>query len=282
MADKIRSIQDRLRNIAKKKNLDFVFILRLYFHERILYRLSVSKYKSSFILKGGLLLSVFNISSFRPTKDIDLLGKNMKAEENELLNIFEEILSPDPDLSEVDGITFKSDSMSVTKIREDNVYEGLRISVTGFLGNIKDKITIDIGFGDIITPRPLKIEYPVFLNDNPVHLYAYNYESIIAEKIEACCKLGFLTSRMKDFFDIMFLLKNKKIDFVVLEKAINTTFKQRHTSKKLYETLLQSDFIKEKEQGWKRFLAKIKNTEKISFNEVMLFIDSKIRKIFHG
>jgi len=73
MADKIKAIQDRLRNIAKKKNLDFTFILRLYFHERILYRLSVSKYKLSFILKGGLLLSVFNISSFRPTKDIDLL-----------------------------------------------------------------------------------------------------------------------------------------------------------------------------------------------------------------
>lgn len=277
MMDKIRSIRDKLRNIAVKQNVDFVFILRLYFQERILYRLSISRYKSSFILKGGLLLSVFNVSSFRPTKDIDLLGRDMESVEEDLLNVFKEILSPD--LSGFDGIVFKTESMSVARIMENNVYEGLRISVTGFLGNIRDKITIDIGFGDVITPGPLKIDYPAFLND-PVNLLAYNYESIIAEKIEACCKLGFLTSRMKDFFDIMFLLKNRDIDFAVLENAVNATFKQRHTPKDSYKTLLKNDFIKEKERDWKRFLAKIKHGEKISFSEAIMFIDSKIGGMF--
>ncbi|MCK4796606.1 MAG: nucleotidyl transferase AbiEii/AbiGii toxin family protein [Spirochaetes bacterium] len=275
----IKSIQDRLRNIAKKLNIDFSFILRLYFHERILYRISISKYKTSFILKGGLLLTIFNISSFRPTKDVDLLGKNVSGNEQEILNIFKKILSAD--MLKIDGILFNIKSMTITKIREDNIYEGLRLSMNGSLGNIKEKITIDIGFGDIITPNPLMIEYPAFLENKPIKLFAYNYETVIAEKIEACCKLGFLTSRMKDFYDILFLLRNKDINYTVMEKAINTTFKQRETSKNLYTTILNNDFIKEKQRHWASFLSKIKHDEKITFEKVINFIDKKIGKIFN-
>lgn len=276
--DNIKSIQDRLRNTAKKLNKDFSFILKLYFQERFLYRVSISKYNKSFILKGGLLLTVFNISSFRPTKDVDFLGKDISDDENEMLNIFKEILSVD--LSEPDGILFDLQKMTIAKIREDNMYEGLRLSIKAALGNINETVKTDIGFGDVVTPKPVKIEYPTFLDNAPVKLFAYNYESIIAEKMEACCKLGFLTSRMKDLYDIMFLLNNKDIDYVVLEKAINATFKRRETSKDLYATILNKDFINEKEQHWERFLSKVKDNEKIGFEKVIKIINDKIGYIF--
>ena len=274
----IKSIQDRLRNIAKKLNKNFNLILKLYFHERLLYRVSISDYKNCFILKGGLLLTIFNINSFRQTKDIDFLGKNLSGDENDTLNKFKEILLDD--LSNIDGVQFHTDLMTIERIREDNIYEGLRLKISGRLGNIKDIITVDIGFGDIVTPKPLEIEYPVFLENKPIVLNAYNSETVIAEKLEACCKLGYLTSRMKDFYDIMFLLKNKKIDFAVLEKAINTTFKHRETSKNLYITILNNDFIKEKQKHWVSFLSKIRHNEKVTFEEVINFIDKKIGKIF--
>jgi len=133
-------------------------------------------------------------------------------------------------------------------IKEGADYEGVRIKIEVTLGSIRQKIIIDIGFGDKVTPKPYKLKYPVLLDNNIPLIYAYNNESIIAEKIEAICKLGFLTSRMKDFYDILFLFDNYKIDKTILQKAIDSTFKNRETDKKLFQSLLKDELWVEHEK----------------------------------
>lgn len=278
MTNNIASIQEKLKNKAKKLGTDYNFILLLYFQERFLYRLSISKYKNNFILKGGLLLSAFNINEFRPTKDIDLSGQKIRNDINILKEVFKEIIQTPINID--DGVDFQNESIETEIIKENDEYQGLRIKITGTLGKIKQKLFIDIGFGDIIIPDSEIIKYPTLLETPYIVIYGYNVETVISEKLEAICKLGILTSRMKDFYDIVFLIENKKIDTEILNEAISKIFSNRNTDKNLFKDILKKEFIDSKNDMWIQFLKRIKSKEQYSFKDVIKKIELYFIKYF--
>lgn len=185
MAREIRdigaSVRARLLALAQRKGTDFQLILTRYALERLLYRLSRSKYRDRFILKGAMLFMVWMDDPFRPTRDLDLLG--FGEQDIELLAaIFREIFILDV---EDDGVRFGTENLNVEAIREDNNYGGLRVATTATIARARVPIRIDIGFGDAITPGTHDIEYPALLDAPPPRLRAYPKETVIAEKFEA-------------------------------------------------------------------------------------------------
>jgi len=201
------SIQGRLLNLAKAEGKDFVLISRLYMQEGVLRRIGLSEYAGSFCLKGGLLL--YSISGFtsRPTQDIDLLGSNIPHEEAKIRDILKEILS----IQVEDGLLFSTATMTLQDIIEGADYYGQRLKVECRLGTIRTNLKLDIGFGDVIYPRPLQMDYPALLEAQSFKIYVYSLESVIAEKFDAMIVLDARNSRMKDFYDIYNLLTKHDI-----------------------------------------------------------------------
>ncbi|WP_319549577.1 nucleotidyl transferase AbiEii/AbiGii toxin family protein [Desulfogranum marinum] len=193
--NKAASVRQRLLNRARSDKRPFNELLQYYAMERFLYRLSQSFSSDRFILKGALLLRVWDAPEFRPTMDIDMLGKTSN-EEAAILALFNNILLVPV---EEDGLFFDTGSLQSERITEDADYEGIRIRFKGALDTARVNMQIDIGFGDIVFPKPEEAELPTMLDFPAPKLLCYSRESAIAEKFEAMIKLGFLNSRMKDF-----------------------------------------------------------------------------------
>lgn len=226
-----------------------------YIQEGFLARLAVSAYVNQFILKGGFLLLAYNVQKARPTKDIDFLGVDTSNEQRGLVRIIKEISS----IELPDGLTFATDSIRSEKITEEADYEGIRIKVTSRIGSAQNRIRIDIGFGDIVIPQPLQMDYPTLLGAGRAKALVYSKETTIAEKFEAIVKFAAFNSRMKDFFDIVFLSREFDFEGEVLQRAIRTTFGQRGTSIQAALDLLESDIAERKsfEQMWRAFLNRL-------------------------
>jgi predicted nucleotidyltransferase component of viral defense system len=208
MKNSVTSIQARLRNLAQVDGKNYQLILIRYFQERLIYRLSVSNYIDNFCLKGGTLLYALEQEKSRPTLDIDFLGLKMSPEQSHLKEVFSEICQKDDDQ---DGVIFNLDSLVTSEISKEGKYSGVRIKVEALLGTMRQTLQIDIGFGDIVTPRPIFMVYPTLLLMNQPHIWAYSIESVIAEKFEAMIDLAETNSRMKDFYDVFHLLKAQNL-----------------------------------------------------------------------
>jgi len=159
------SIRSRLKNIADYERKPFDFILMLYFAERLLFRMSISRYSEKFVLKGGLLLYLIMNEKARATKDIDLLAREISGNPDTLRNIFTDISVIPFD----DAVVYDPNSITAERIKEDAEYEGVRIKINARLGNIQKSLQFDIGFGDVILPKPETLEYPTLLDmDSPI------------------------------------------------------------------------------------------------------------------
>ena len=271
------SVRARLLNLAKKENINFNQILLLYMQERLLYRLSVSKYKNKFFLKGGvLILSVTNFKT-RPTKDLDFLVKNISNDLDYIQNIFKEICKIECN----DGVSFNSDNIKVENITEGAEYEGVRIKIETFLGDARKLLQLDLGFGDVITPKSKNLEYPVLLNQETPEINAYSLESVIAEKFEAMIKLSMINSRMKDFYDLYIISENNSFDGRVLQEAIFNTLQRRATSLKKNPLIFTEEFIKNerKKTMWENYLKRIGKKD-IKFENVMERIDKFLSPVY--
>lgn len=218
------SVRARLLTIAKERGQTFDLLLTRYVLERFLYRLSTSKHKDSFVLKGAMLVTTWLDNAHRPTRDVDLLGFGSSQPEG-ILAIFEEICAIDAD----DGVTFDAKALKIDRNREDLAYGGLRVATDASVGGAKIRVVIDIGFGDAVEPGLNEIELPVLLDLPAPKLRAYAMETVIAEKFQAMVQLGRANSRMKDFYDIWFLAKTFTFEDDRLARAIAATFKRRDT-----------------------------------------------------
>ncbi|MEK0313894.1 nucleotidyl transferase AbiEii/AbiGii toxin family protein [Cohnella sp. 56] len=247
------SVSERLKNIARKSGKAFDSLLLLYFQERFLYRLSISDFKDHFILKGGLFLYSQTGFKSRPTRDIDFLAKKLPNELEDLRNSFVNICSIEVP---IDGIVYLKDEMSIERIKEDQVYEGVRVKVTAMLGRIRKVLQFDIGFGDVVIPKPQIIDYPVLLNMEMPRIQAYSKESVISEKFEAMISLSVMNSRMKDFYDIYSLLIAENYDGRVLHKAVLETFQRRGTIVEKNHPLFFKEFAADigRIKQWNAFL----------------------------
>ncbi len=220
------SVRAWLLNLAKERNQSYELLLTRYANERLLYRLSTTKYRERFVLKGAMLMTAwFDDQRFRPTRDLDLLGSG-NSDPEAILVVFREICGIELD----DGVVFDTEGLSVDFIREEQEYGGLRIKTTAIIGGARIRIVIDIGFGDAIEPGTTELELPVLLDLPPPRLRAYARETVIAEKFQAMVALGRANSRMKDFFDIRLLSGTYQFEGDALARAIVATFGRRKTA----------------------------------------------------
>lgn len=249
------SVRQRLYNLRSERYADFQFLLTRYALERFLYRLSKSRYAERFVLKGALLFLIWTDAPHRPTKDLDLLcfGESSAHHLNKAIT---EICQTDV---EQDGLAFDTSNIAISEIREDQEYEGQRIKLMVLLGNIRIPLQIDIAFGDVITPGSEKRKFPVLLELSPAYIQAYPKETVIAEKLQAAVRLGMQNSRMKDFYDLLWLSRLFTFDGGLLVEAIRATFKRRKTDLPENTPLfLTGDFAADhvKQVQWRAFLKK--------------------------
>lgn len=174
------SIRSRLLNVAKREGVFFQTILSRYFHERLLYRIANSQFCRQFYLKGRALMYAFNTFAARPTLDIDLLGVNIDNSQSNIISTFKIICEADYG----DGVTFDTNKINASSITEFKDYVGVRLTIPVQMDTIRQRISIDIGFGDVVTPGPIRIDYPRLINDLPcASLFAYPIETLFAEKL---------------------------------------------------------------------------------------------------
>ncbi|ARB92136.1 TPA: nucleotidyl transferase AbiEii/AbiGii toxin family protein [Legionella pneumophila] len=260
------SIRQRLLNHSKTYQKPFNEILQYYAMERFLYRLSLSQHKNKFILKGALMLRVWNAPESRPTMDIDMLGKTSNDEIN-IVQQMKEILSVNvPE----DGLAFDVTTLQAERIKEDADYHGIRILFKGNLDTAKIHMQIDIGFGDVVHPVPKKSFMPTILDLPAPELLTYSRETAIAEKFEAIIKLGSLNSRMKDFYDIWMLSRQFDFNGKELSEAIRLTFENRNTVLSDDIEAFSNQFIQLKQTQWLAFTKRLKQEYvPIQFQEII-------------
>jgi predicted nucleotidyltransferase component of viral defense system len=169
-----------------------------------------------------------------------------------------------------------------SEISKDAQYSGVRVKIEAYLGSIRQILQIDIGFGDIVTPRPIFMVYPTLLDMNMPHIWAYSIETVIAEKFEAMIDLAETNSRMKDFYDVFHLLKSPNLDINILKEAIIQTFQRRQTSYQNLHPLFNIEFAIDAKRiiQWSAFLRKSKLNETIDFQEVMKSIKEHLLPIY--
>jgi len=248
------SVHQRLLNKSKESARPFNELFQYYAIERFLYRLSRSSYADKFILKGALMLMVWEVPAFRSTMDIDMLGK-MKNSTDAIIAMVREVCLQEV---EPDGIVFDPNSIRGQFITEEADYEGVRIHFRGSLDNARITIQLDVGFGDIVIPSPELMAYPTILDLPAPQIRGYSKESTIAEKFEAMVRLGIMNSRMKDFWDIRLLSRRFDFDGKTLAAAITETFAARHTAIPPDPVAFTQAFIwdRTKQSQWKAFLRK--------------------------
>jgi len=262
------SIRARLTNIAKETKRDFDAILLQYFQERFLYRLSISPYRSAFVLKGALLFLVYEMPFFRPTKDVDFLVRSRSKDMRTIKGMIQDIARVDVR----DGVRFFPESVSLESVMEDADYEGIRVKILGGLDKARKTLQIDIAFGDVLVAGPVEMEFPLLLDDQPApRLKVYSSESAIAEKFQSLVKLNILTSRMKDIYDILFLASHQPFQMHLLRSAIVKTFNRRGTPIEERRYIFTREFksSKEKQTQWTAFLKRSRLESYRTFDEAI-------------
>jgi len=272
------SVKEKLRNISTQSEREFQSVVSQYVQERFLYRLSESIYSNNLILKGALLFIAHDISRNRPTRDIDFLGSKIPNEIKDLVEVIKEILI----IKTEDGLRFDSESVEAENITEDGDYKGVRIKFYAFLENSRERMQLDIGFGDMITAGPVEIEFPTLLDFPAPKLKVYSIETAIAEKFEAIVSLQLQTSRMKDFYDIQFFAKHYDFKKDILIKAIKTTFNNRSTDLALNKIIFEDKFKNDENFQilWSAFLDRNKLEKDKTFFEAVSRIQSFIQPVF--
>ena len=268
-------LKDKLRNISKKRNVDFNTLLRLYMYDRFIERLSKSKYRDNFILKGGFYLStLFGIEN-RTTMDIDVAFRNANFNEETIIKIMKEIVSIELDDSA------KLSYLGILPIRDEDEYGGFRVDIQVGIENIKENFHIDIATGDPITPKEIIYKYkPVLINKN-INLWAYNIETVLAEKIETILSRVELNGRMRDFYDV-YLIYTKDWNNINKEhfrKAINKTFYKREYNGNPLETI---EIIKNSEllrSRWKNYQIRFDYAKDIDFDDILNYMEKMIEQV---
>ena len=224
-------LKGQIKSFAKKRNLQPQEVLQMYLFERVLERLSVSKYSKNFILKGGLLISsMFGVEE-RTTMDMDTTASGIDMSEDEIKRIIGEIISIDVG----DGIVF--DFSKIGPIREDGDYNNFRVCFVARYGKIASEMKIDITTDDVITPGAIDYSYKTILDGDIISVKAYNRETIVAEKYETVIRRNIGNTRARDFYDLymFYNLYKDDIDYEVLKKAVKNTSEKRGSEDELRE-----------------------------------------------
>ena len=234
-------LKNKIKKRAKEIGAQPQELMQMYFFERLLYRISISRYKFNFILKGGLLLSAIIGDERRTTSDMDTMIKGIDIESDELLKIIQEIINIETD----DNISFEVEKTK--DIRVDDIYGGVNVKLIAKKDGLIVPLFIDITTKDPITPKEIEFKYKSLFDDTYIKIMAFNKETIIAEKFETLIKDTETNTRAKDFYDLYIIIKDywNDLDKTNLIKAIQNTCKRRDSLYILDEIEERFDFIKE-------------------------------------
>ena len=221
---KAMSLKAKIRNIAKQKNIPAQVILQNYMFERLLVRLSASEYKEKFVLKGGMLVAAIVGLDNRATMDLDTTLKNLPLTPDAIRSALEQICA----ISLDDGVVFEIGTIS--PIREDDIYGGYRVMLNARFDTLLTPMSIDVSTGDAITPHAVQYNFSEIFNDEKSYeLWAYNIETVMAEKVETILRRGVFNTRPRDFYDAYILTTTQKFDKAVFAEALSATAKHRGT-----------------------------------------------------
>jgi len=233
MINTAKQLKDLIRNLSKKKAADAQILMRNYMMERFLERMSASTYQDKFILKGGMLVAAMVGLDARATMDIDATIKGADVNVEAVERIMVDIISVPLE----DGVEFRIKQIS--EIMDESEYPGARVSMETEFDGVRTPLKIDISTGDVITPREVQYSFKLMLEERVIHVWAYNLETVLAEKLETVIARNLTNTRMRDFYDIHILLKLYKnsLNFQILGEALQATAKKRETERYLSDAV---------------------------------------------
>lgn len=261
-------LKGAIRNIAKEKNLKPQEVLQMFLFERILERLSLSKYKDNFILKGGLLISSMIGIEGRSTLDMDTTVRGIPMEEEHIREVILELIQMDVG----DGIQFTLKKMEA--IREADAYNNFRVHINASYGKIDAPMKMDITTGDIITPAAISYFYQFLFKDKSVPIMAYSIETILAEKYETIIRRNIGNTRARDFYDLYVLFKSRyeEIRMPIFKMAVENTARKRGSMEEIAEWIEICEEIKQEsalEKLWINYQKENQYATDISFIDVV-------------
>lgn len=221
-------LKAKVRNLSGSDSQKAQTLIRNFIMERFLERISLSRYRNNFILKGGMLVaSIVGLDS-RATMDIDTTVKALNLSKENAVGIVEDIIAVDVP----DGIVFRI--TKVTDIMEEHDYPGVRMMMEATLDNMRQAIKVDISTGDVITPMAVEYSYNLMFEDRSILLWSYNIETLLAEKLETIMARGTANTRMRDFYDIHVISRQQTYDADVLRQAFYATSEKRMTTDQIH------------------------------------------------
>ena len=267
-SSKAASVRQRLLNRARADGDDFQVLLTRYVLERFLYRLGQSEHHDRFVVKGAMLFVLWEGDLHRTTRDLDLLGSGPSG----IADVEQDVRDILAIEVEDDGVIFAPETVQGGLIREEQEYEGVRVTAEARLGNARVRLKVDVGFGDAVTPDAEEATFPTLLDSPPPVLWVYPKETVVAEKLQAMVSLGILNSRMKDFYDLWHLAQRDAFEGPALTEAVRATFDRRETPIPDAAPLALSDgFALDavKQTQWRAFVRRGRVNDEAALSEVI-------------
>ena len=273
-----RQLRDLIKNKANELNTSPQLLLKRYFMEQMLERISRSDYSTQFILKGGMLIASIIGEGLRTTRDIDVTLKNIKLDKRGISTIFEKIIEIDLN----DKLDFTM--ISVEDIHEEFEYPGVRVTFEVRMEEIRDSFKVDMTTGDAITPKEIEYGYAKILEDKQIFIFCYPVETILAEKIESIISKNLICTRMRDFYDVYMIEKlySKKLKKEILKEAFVNTIEKRNSTeyfKDVGNISTALDSSKTFQNLWKNYANKNPYVGKISFEDTIVSIKTLIQRV---
>ena len=261
------SLKARIRNIAKQKSIPAQVILQNYMFERLLVRLSASSYREKFVLKGGMLVAAIVGLDNRATMDMDTTLKNLPLTPEAIQSALSDICA----ISFDDGVTFEVGT--IFPIREDDIYGGYRVMLTARFDTLLTPLSIDISTGDAITPHAVRYSFAEIFDDNRSYeVWAYNVETVLAEKVETILRRGVFNTRPRDFYDAYILSTTQEFDRAVFADALRATADHRGTAKQIADVPLIFRNIEESSElrtMWEKYRKQFAYAANIEYSMIM-------------
>ena len=261
------SLKAKIRNIAKQKNIPAQVILQNYMFERLLVRLAASTYKDKFVLKGGMLVAAIVGLDNRATMDLDTTLKNLPLTPEAIRSALEQVSAVPFD----DGVTFEVGKIS--PIREDDIYGGYRVMLNAHFDTLITPLSIDVSTGDAITPHAVQYQFSeIFDDEKSYELWAYNIETVMAEKVETILRRGVFNTRPRDFYDAYILATTQKFDKAVFVEALNATAAHRGTARQIADVpaiLRNIDSSRELKAMWEKYRKQFAYAAHIEYSQII-------------
>ncbi|WP_314680730.1 nucleotidyl transferase AbiEii/AbiGii toxin family protein [uncultured Granulicatella sp.] len=271
------SFKAKIKNIAKEKGIPPQQVQQHYLIEEILTLISKSSYRNSFIVKGGYLIGQMIGLDKRTTMDLDVTLKGTSLNKDNLLKIFEEIVS-----NAADVFSFTVDKLE--PIRQDDIYGGFSIKLNATFDTLNEVIFIDVTTGDKITPREISYSMPSLFTNHTIDIWTYNLETVLAEKLETIISRGVASTRPRDRYDLytLYKLRESQIDFTILKRAVENTSEKRN-SKTLIRNwkgqVIGIETSTYQKNLWSRYQRQFKYAKDISFEESVQIINEIMKQI---